>query len=323
MADAIYDICIIGGGAAACSAGLFCARRGMKTAIIAKEFGGQTASTAEIENYPGIGRIEGPQLMDFFVRQAETAGCDLITDEALRIIDTTIDGEKQRVETLRASYDAHALILAYGKRPRMLGVEREHEFYLSGSLCYGSAMKCKRCHGGIVGIVGGGNSALSAVAQLALIAQRILLIHRRSEFRGEKTLVDRLHGIVNCTKVLNAEVSSLYGNNYLEGIGVRIHEQDKENIYPLDVLVVAIGFEYNTDLARGTVECDSHGAVIIDQQCATSHEGIFAAGDCTALPYQQIVISAGDGAKAALSACNYVSKKKGVRLPIVDWGFVN
>lgn len=315
-----YDIVIVGGGVAACSAGLFCARRGMKTAIIAKEFGGQTASTAEIENYPGIGRIEGPQLMELFIAQSRSSGCELIIDEMMCI---RSEHGIQYVEAVSASYSADALILAYGKSPRMLRREREYDFFAKGDIVYGSALHSEQYRDRVVGIVGGGNSALSAVWQIAQYAQRIILIHRSGEFRGEKVLVDRLAKITNCEQLLHAEIVSLYGKDHLEGVCVRRADVDTEQEYPLDSLVVAIGFEQNNSIVDAFLECDAHGAIIVDVCCATSREGIFAAGDCTAVPYQQIVISSGEGAKAAISACQYVSSKRGKRLPMVDWGFAN
>lgn len=311
------DLIIIGGGAAACSAGIFAGRRGLKTLIIAKDLGGQTASTAEIENYPGLGRVDGPALIGSFYRQAQHAGCSFLFDEAVSFLN---EQGIHRVVTRMGLYEATALILACGKSPKNLCVPGE-ERYIGRGIHYCNSYETEQYRGKTVAIVGGGNSALGLVGILAPIAGRIILIHRSEEFRGERILLDRIAAVPQCEKRTNTVIADLYGNERLEGLTVKNIISGAEEQIAVHGLFIAIGFETKLDFVASYVACDVSGKIIIDQYCATDREGVFAAGDATIVPYQQIVISAGEGAKAAISACMYISKKQGKRAILVDWGF--
>ncbi|MEK7648932.1 MAG: FAD-dependent oxidoreductase [Patescibacteria group bacterium] len=311
------DLIIIGGGVAACSAGIFAGRRGLAPTIIAKDLGGQTASTSEIENYPGIGRIEGPELVELFSQQARNVGCTFIEGHVSEVHE---NNEVFDVVTRTSRFTASSILCAFGKTPKNLGVAGE-ERYEGKGIHYCNAHSALHYKDKIVAVVGGGNSALELVWKLSGIARHIYLIHRSDQFRAEKILLDRLKTLHNVEQRLYTTVTALSGEEYLREITLTPSDADKQEIVAVDGLFVAIGFESSTSFISGLVECDATGKIQIDDKCQTTKPGIFAAGDCTTVPYQQIIISAGEGAKAAISAYQYLSKKQGKRPLQVDWGF--
>ena len=316
--DEELSLIIIGGGVAACTAGMFAGRRGLTTLLLAKDLGGQTASTSEIDNYPGVGRIEGPHLIQLFADQARSVGSRFLFHEVVGIAH---DGDMFTVQTAHSAYRSDAVICAFGKTPKSLMIQGEERFIGRG-LHYCNSYDVDQYRDTTVAVVGGGNSALGLVRRLAPIARRIYLIHRRDEFRAEQILCEYLETIPNCEKKIHSIVTELHGNDCLNSITVRdMHTQTEERL-EVEGLFIGIGFESRSDVFREFIQCDSAGRILIDQQCKTSREGVFAAGDCTTTPYQQIVISAGEGAKAAISAYQYISKKKGTRSLQVDWGFI-
>ncbi len=314
----MFDVCIIGGGVAGLSAALFTTRRGLKTLLITKDLGGQTASTAEIENYPGIDRVEGPDLVDRFRVAAEKFGCEIVYGTA---ISCEQNDAGFVVTTGQDSYQAHTCILAFGKTPRDLGIPGEREFFGKG-VSTRVTIDGPNCRDKIVAVIGGGNSALDASARLALFAEKVYLIHRRNDFRGEQILQDRVERLTNIEKLAPYGVTEIRGSAMVTSIILEHLETHETREVILDGVFPAIGFEPRTQFLKDFVDLDEQSHVIIDPTCATSRAGVFAAGDITTVPYQQIVISAGEGAKAALSAYQYLQKKLGKRPVRVDWGFL-
>lgn len=313
--DSLYDVCIVGGGAAGLSAGIFAARRGLATLIITADHGGQTASTAEIENYPGCGRIEGPQLMAHMMREASAFGCRMIED----VISHVERADHIALRGAKGIYTGRTLIIATGKSPRRLGVPGEETFFGSG-IHFAGALDPKKLRGKRIAVVGGGSSAVDAATRIAAQAERIHLIHRRETCTAEDILMHRLEKSPGIQKHMNAFVEKISGTDTLETI--RINQSGMIVDIPVDIIIVAIGFESRCEWYRDLLDCTDDGKIIIDTACRTSSEEIFAAGDCTTVPYQQIVISAGEGVKAALSAYRYVQERMGERATKVDWGYV-
>ena len=311
-----YDVCIIGGGAAGLTAALFASRRGLKTIILTKDLGGQTASTAEIENYPGKGRIEGPELINEFLSDAMQFGCELSYEEVVGI--QAVEDYYQ-CKTLSRTIDAHAIILAFGKTPKSLGLDREKDF--AGHGIYYSAHEEELFRDKTVAIIGGGNSAIQAVVRLDSVAKKTYLVHRRDEFRAEQVLLGRLKEAKVCELLTKAVITRLNGEQQLQSIHIE-QEGMGEKEYAVDAVIVHVGFETNTGFLGELVQCAPDKRIIITNTCATNQPGVFAAGDVTTTPYQQIIISAGEGAKAAISAYTYVQKKLGRRALMVDWGYV-
>lgn len=318
MSGLVYDVCIIGGGVAALSAGIFTARHDRSVLIVATELGGQTASTAEIENYPGCGVVEGPDLISHMASEARIFGCDFVCDTA-QSIEPDEDNGGGIVHCNVCTYRARTLIVATGKAPRRLNVPGEQELFGRGVFYAGvlnlEDFKNRRCV-----VVGGGSSALDAVARLSTATSQITLIHRRDTLSGEAVLQQRMRSMKSVRLFLNTQVSAILGEERVAGL--RVNGERGEETLAADAVVIAIGFEPRTVHFSEVVDADAQGRIVIDHECRTSMRGIFAAGDCTTVPYQQIVISAGEGAKAALSACRYLRNKDGKRGLLVDWGYV-
>lgn len=310
----MYDTIIIGAGAAGLTAALYTARRNLKTLILSKDIGGQTAVATEIENYPGvIDQPNGFELMQTFKKQAEKFGAE-IKHEGV----TEIKKNKDifSVKTDKNSYSAKTVILAFGLTPRELGVPGEDKLKGRGvaycATCDGPLFKNKT-----VAVVGGGNSALDAADYLSGLAKKVYLIHRRDEFRAEAILQKKVKQAKNIELVLNSEIQEIKGSNKVESI--KLSSQDEE--IQVDGVFIEIGYQAKTDWLKNLVKLNSKGEIITDENCRTSTPGIFAAGDVTDAPYKQIVISAGEGAKAALQAHKYIQQKSPTENnEVPDWG---
>ncbi|MBN2585326.1 FAD-dependent oxidoreductase [Patescibacteria group bacterium] len=299
----MYDVIVLGAGAAGLSAALYATRRALKTAVLNKEFGGQTATTLAIENYPGIDKIEGPELMLRFKAQAEKYGAEILDNPASSIVKQNnhfvVTGQDSQ------TYETKAIILAFGKTPRRLDVSGELEFAGKG-VVYCATCDAPLFAGKDVVVVGGGNSAVDAALLLSKIAKQVYLVHRRAEFRAEQVLLERLKQTGNIKLVLNSNIDSIYGEDFVTGVKIKdlITEQTSE--LSVQGVFVEIGYEVKADFLPDCIKLNEAGEVIIDAFNGTSCPGIFAAGDATSVPYKQTVISAGEGAKAALSAYNYI-----------------
>ncbi|OGB74783.1 hypothetical protein A2810_00520 [candidate division Kazan bacterium RIFCSPHIGHO2_01_FULL_49_10] len=299
----MYDVIVLGAGAAGLSAALYATRRALKTVVLNKEFGGQTATTLAIENYPGIERIEGPELMVRFKAQAEKYGAKVLNDPAtsiLKLEDTfTVTGQSGK------TYETKTIILAFGKTPRRLNVPGEAEFANKG-VVYCATCDAPLFAGKDVAVIGGGNSGVDAALLLSKIAQQVYLVHRRDEFKAEQILVDRLKQSANVKLILNSAIDTIYGNGLVSGIKIKDLTTDQVSDLAVQGVFVEIGYEVTADFLPDGIKLNEAGEVIIDAFNYTSCPGIFAAGDSTSVPYKQTVISAGEGAKAALSAYNYI-----------------
>lgn len=315
-----YDVIIIGGGVAGWTAALFTARRGLHTLVISKDLGGQTSSTLEVENYPGLGRIEGPDLIQRFYQDARAGGVEALFI-GVRTILKLDDGFLIKTEN-EGAFFGEAVILACGKTPRQLGCEGEKEFQGKG-IVYSSFKNPEEWKGKILAVIGGGSSSLQAATSLDAFAQKIYLIHRRDEFRGEAVLIDRLKKSVHIEKKLNRIPLAFTGTDSLQSLTLKNILTGEEEVLDIDGVCIAAGFELQTQFLADLIQCDDEGKIRITTRNETNCQGIFAAGDVTAIPYQQIVISAGEGAKAAISAYQYLYQKRGKRPLRVDWGYRN
>lgn len=311
-----YDVIIVGGGPSGLTAALYSARKELKTLVIAQDIGGQVTITNEIENYPGIDFISGPELMTNFRKQVEKFGGKFAFEEAIEV-EKTADGF--RVKTTSHEYEATAVILAFGLTPRSLGVPGEDKFKGRG-VAFCATCDAPLYKGKTVAVVGGGNSAIEAVTELCKIATKVYLIHRRDVFVADQVEVDRLKTFSNLEILLKHEIVEFKGSNRLETIVVKDNSGQKENFeLTVDGTFLEIGYITQTKWISSLIDLNDKGEIAVDAKCATSVPGIFAAGDVTDLAYKQIVISAGEGAKAALSAYKYISHINGL-MPIPDWG---
>ena len=300
----LYDILIIGGGPAGLTAATYARRAGKSVLVIEKNaFGGQITWSPKVENFPGFVSVSGTELGDKLLEQAMAQGSDVELEGAEEI---RREGEGFRVLCESGmSFEAHALILATGAKPRMLGVEREEELVGSG-VCY-----CAVCDGAFyagrpVAVCGGGNSALQDALLLSESCSKVYLIHRRDSFRGEQKLVEALEARENVEFVLNASVTGLLGEDELTGILVEQEGRSRE--IPVEGLFVAIGHQPDLEAFAPWLERDRAGYADSGEDCLTATEGLFVAGDCRKKAVRQLTTAAADGAVAALAACRWLDR---------------
>ncbi|MDD1708961.1 MAG: FAD-dependent oxidoreductase [Methanoregulaceae archaeon] len=300
----VFDVMIIGAGPAGLTAGVYCARKLLKTLIISENIGGQASESWAIENYMGYRMITGDDLMRKFEEQVRLLDLHLEIDKVL-ILDRS--GNEFIVNTATgAAYRARAVILAQGKQPRKLGVEGEERYLGRGlsvcSTCDGPLFRDK-----VVAIVGGGNSALQSAIEMSGIAREVHLVVR-STIKADESYIKVYEQKANIVTHKNSIVSKLQGNSMLSGITVKDRTSGKETDLSVDGVFAEIGWIPNTAFLEGFVDMNQEKEVIIDIDCHTSVPGILAAGDITNIRTKQIITAAGEGAKAALSAYDYLIK---------------
>jgi len=301
----IYDVLIVGGSAAGLTAALFATRREMKTLVVTKDIGGQISETLAVENYPGIEKIQGPELVKNFEDQAKKYGAEIIREEIVEAYVKDEAGDKLFfVKTKDGDeYAGRTLILAMGKTPRSLGVPGEEDF-LGKGISY-----CANCDAPLfrdktVAVAGGGNAAFDAALLLTKIAAKVYLIHRREEFRAFESVVKHLKEAHNVEFVLNSVITEIKGDNFVKAVVVKNTVDNSTREIELDGVFVEIGSEVGTDFVKHLVELDELGQIKTNKHMGTSRPGIFAAGDVTDSAFKQIIAAAGDGCKAALAAYN-------------------
>jgi thioredoxin reductase (NADPH) len=298
----VYDVIIIGAGPAGLTAGLYTSRRNMTTLIISKGLSDQVTETPHIENYPGLRKIKGFKLIQIFEKQVRNFGVEIIFEEVVKII------QKENefiIETPKEKYQCKTLILAFGKVPKTLNVPEERELTGRGIsycvTCDGPLFKKKN-----VCVIGGGNAALDAALYLSGIAQKVYLIHRRDEFRGFESLAEEIKNKKKIEMVLNHTVVEFKGEKLLKSVIIEDVKTKERKELQVDGAFVEIGSEAKTDFLKELVKLDDSNYIIINANCETSRPGVFAAGDVTNTLFKQIVVAAGEGAKAGLSAYNYL-----------------
>jgi NADH-dependent peroxiredoxin subunit F len=298
-----FDVLIVGAGPAGLTAGVYCARKMLRTIIISENIGGQALESWAIENYMGFRLIPGEELMKKFEEQVRTLNIRLDLDRVTGIeksgdlfTATTISGQDIKARTV---------IFAQGNRPKKLGVANEEQYLGRGlsicSTCDGPLYKGKR-----VAVVGGGNSALQTVIEMSTIAQSVSLIVR-SAIRADPVYVDLLKTKKNITVYLNSQITSLEGDKFLSAITIR-DDEGKEKKVALDGVFIEIGWLPNTDILDGFVVLNEKKEIAVDCNGHTSVPGVFAAGDVSSVKGKQIIIAAGDGAKVALETFEYLMK---------------
>jgi len=302
-----YDVIIVGGAAAGLTAGIYAGRRALKTLILTTDIGGQASLTTDVENYPGTGKISGSILMQKFKEQAESFGAEIKFAEVNRI-EKQQDGFK--VFAGGDEFETISVILAFGLAHQHLNVPGESELIGRGvaycATCDGPLFKNKT-----VAVVGGGNSAFDAAEFLADITQKVYLLVRSDRYNAEQVLIDSVKNKAN-VEILNfTEVKEIIGEKKVEKIKVVNNQTKNDKEIILNGIFIEAGYMPKTDFIKELVELDERGLIKIDSECQTNVPGIFAAGDVTNAPFKQVVISAGEGAKAALSANRYVKNLKG------------
>jgi len=299
----LYDVLIIGAGPAGLTAGVYCARKMLKTVIVSENIGGQAIESWAIENYMGYRMVTGDDLMRKFEEQARENNIRLELDRVLTLDHTGNDFLANTFTGL--GIRARSVILAQGKHPKSLGIEGEGRYLGRGlsvcATCDGPLFRDK-----IVAVVGAGNSALQTALEMSRIAKQVHLIVR-STLKCDESYTKRYESVKNIITHMNATISKLQGNNVLTGITIKDRSSGKETDLVVDGVFLQIGWIPNTDFLEGLVNMNDDKEVIIDIDCKTSVPGIFAAGDVTNIKTKQIITAAGEGAKAALSAHEYLT----------------
>lgn len=305
----MYDIIIIGGGAAGMSAAIYAQRGGMKTLVLEKLApGGQAAKTYEIDNYPGFhSSPTGPELMDSFKVHAEMLGTEIRT-EAVREIEN-ISGDVKLVKTRRNTYETRTIIFALGASPKKLGVPGETELTGAG------VSYCATCDGAFfkgldATVIGGGNTAMEDALYLARFCEHVFILNRSETFRATKTLLDKAKNNPKITIYTNMVAQRFEGDARLERIIAKNIKTGETGFINSAGVVIAIGITPETALAgKCGVKLCQNGFIETDMYLATNIDGVFAAGDCRVSPLRQVVTAAADGAVAATSAINYILKR--------------
>ena len=300
---------VIGGGPAGVATSVYTARKGFRTGIAAERFGGQLQDTLGIENLPGTAYTEGPKLsadLDEQVRENEIDKIDLVQAEEL--IPAKQEGGMHKVRFANGGeLTARAIILATGARWRNLGVPGEQEYRNKGVAycphCDGPLFKGKR-----ISVIGGGNSGVEAAIDLAKIVDHVTLIEFDTQLRADAVLVDKLKSLDNVEIVTNGQTTEITGDgSRVNGIIVKDRDSGEERTIELAGVFVQIGLVPNTEWLKDSgLELSKHGEIVTDERGATNLPGIFGAGDATTVPYKQIVVAMGQGAKAGLTAFDYL-----------------
>ncbi len=304
----MYDIIIIGGGAAGMSAAVYAMRGGMKTLLLEKiSCGGQAANTYEVDNYPGFYNAPtGPELMEAFEKHAEKFGVEIKSEAVREIINA--DGAVKTVKTRRNSYETKTVIIATGASPKKLGAEGEVELAGAG------VSYCATCDGAFFKgqdtvVIGGGNTAFEDALYLAGFCEHVFIMNRSKRFRASKTLVDRAKAEPNITIYTDMVAEKFEGNGKLERIIAKNTETGERGYINAAGVIIAIGITPDNAVAKGCgVELCERGFIKTDMYLSTNISGIFAAGDCRVSPLRQIVTAAADGAVAATGAINHILK---------------
>jgi thioredoxin reductase (NADPH) len=299
-----FDVIIVGAGPAGLTAAIY-VRRAAKTVLVleARAWGGQIINTPDIENYPAAAHISGADFANSLYAQATALGAEVRLEKVVQVEDL---GRAKLVRSLRAEYEAGAVILATGSENRKLGVEREQELTGRG------VSYCATCDGNFfrrrdVAVVGGGNTALEDALYLAELARKVYLIHRRDGFRGEEATAALLREKENVEFVLNAQVTALLGDKRLTGVEVADKFSGEKRTLEVQGLFVAVGRVPENESFRELVEVDASGYAVAGENCRTRIPGVFVAGDNRTKEVRQLVTAAADGAVAATEAVRYLN----------------
>ncbi|SFG96223.1 alkyl hydroperoxide reductase subunit F [Pseudomonas sp. NFACC45] len=302
-----FDVLVVGGGPAGASAAIYAARKGIRTGVAAERFGGQVLDTMAIENFISVQETEGPKLAVALEEHVKQYDVDIMN---LQRADALVPGKDSALHEIKfasgASLKAKTVILATGARWREMNVPGEQQYRNKGVAycphCDGPLFKGKR-----VAVIGGGNSGVEAAIDLAGIVAHVTLLEFDVQLRADAVLQRKLHSLPNVTVITNAQTTEVTGDGQkVNGLRYKDRPSAEVRDVALEGIFVQIGLLPNTDWLKGTVELSPRGEIIVDARGETSIPGVFAAGDVTTVPYKQIVIAVGEGAKASLSAFDHL-----------------
>jgi len=302
-----FDVLVVGGGPAGAAAAIYAARKGIRTGVAAERFGGQVLDTLAIENFVSVQETEGPKLaaaLEAHVRQYEVDVMNL--QRAEQLVPAGADGLVEVKLANGALLKSKSVILSTGARWRQMNVPGEEQYRNKGVAycphCDGPLFKGKR-----VAVIGGGNSGVEAAIDLAGIVEHVTLIEFAAQLRADEVLQRKLRSLPNVDIVVSAATTEVLGDgSKVTGLAYEDREAHQHRTLELEGIFVQIGLLPNTEWLKGTVELSPRGEIVVDARGATNVPGVFAAGDCTTVPYKQIVIAMGEGAKASLAAFDHL-----------------
>jgi NADH-dependent peroxiredoxin subunit F len=303
-AKAPFDVLVVGGGPAGAAAAIYAARKGIRTAIAAERLGGQLLDTVGIENFISVKETHGHKLATGLEQHVTTYDVDVMN---LQRAAELVPGDMIEVKLVGgASLKARSVVIATGARWREINVPGERE-YRNRGVAY-----CPHCDGPLfkgrrVAVIGGGNSGVEAAIDLAGLVSHVTLIEFDPALRADAVLVRKLNSLANVSIITHAQTTEVVGDGQ-RVVGIKYKERGSGEVRELELagVFVQIGLVPNTDWLKGTVKLSPHGEIEVDARGQTSVPGVFAAGDCTIVPYKQIVIAMGEGAKASLSAFDHL-----------------
>ncbi len=308
-----YEVLIVGGGPAGAAAAVYAARKGIRVGVAAERMGGQVNDTMAIENYISVLETDGPKFAAALEAQVRHYGVDIMNLQlAAKLVPATQEGGLVEVHLANGGVlKSRSVILSTGARWRNVNCPGEAEYRNKGVAycphCDGPLFKGKR-----VSVIGGGNSGVEAAIDLAGIASHVTLVEFADQLKADAVLVTKLKSLPNVTIHTHAQTTEITGDGEkVNGLRFKDRVSAEETLVPLEGVFVQIGLVPNTEWLKGTLELSRFGEIVVDAKGHTSMPGVFAAGDCTTVPYKQIVIAAGEGAKAALSAFDHL-----IRTPV-------
>ncbi len=300
-----YDIIIIGGGPAGLAGGLYAARGNMKTVILEKLIpGGQLNNTLDVENYPGMDHVTGPQISKAMEEQTKRFGCEIINN--CNITEVELNEGKHIVKSDKGTYRGKVLIVATGSEYRKLSVPGEKEYSGKGvsycAVCDGAFFKEKK-----LVVVGGGDSAVEEGTFLTKFASSVTIVHRRDKFRAEKIIQDRALKNPKIKVIWNTTVPEIKGDgNSVVAVKIKNVVTNEEKDFPCDGIFIYVGLDPNTQLFKEKLKMDQAGRIETNEKMETSVPGVYAAGDVRETPLKQAVTAASDGSLAATMAIEYI-----------------
>jgi alkyl hydroperoxide reductase subunit F len=303
-----FDVLVVGGGPAGAAAAVYAARKGIRTGVASERFGGQVLDTLGIENFVSVKETEGPKLAFALEEHVRCYDVDIMNLQRAKALVPNAGSGKDLIEVRLesgASLKGKSVVITTGARWRNINVPGEQEFKNKGVAycphCDGPLFKGKR-----VAVIGGGNSGVEAAIDLAGIVAHVTLIEFDTKLRADAILQRKLMSLKNVTVITNAKTTEITGDQTVNGLIYEDRATQERHRVELEGVFIQIGLIPNTDWLKGVVELSRHGEIIVDERGQTSVPGVFAAGDATTVPYKQIIIAAGDGAKAALSAFDHL-----------------
>ena len=305
-----FDMLIVGGGPAGAAAAVYAARKGIRTGVASERFGGQTLDTLGIENFISVKETEGPKFALALEEHVRSYDVDIMNMQRAKALVLNTGLNKDLIEIQLesgASLRSKSVVISTGARWRNINVPGEIEFKNKG-VAY-----CPHCDGPLfkgkhVAVIGGGNSGVEAAIDLAGVVGHVTLIEYDTVLRADAVLVRKLHSLKNVTVLTNAQTTEITGDQKVNALIYKDRANSELHTVALEGVFIQIGLVPNTDWLKGVIELSKHGEIVVDARGQTSVPGVFAAGDATTVPFKQIIIAAGDGAKAALGAFDHLMR---------------